>query len=131
MKLQYILDSSGKTTGVFIPISEWNEIKAKYKGIDQGQTDIQAWQMEEVRGRLENYKNNPNEVMDLDMAIDDIEKALLLLKNMKLSKLIRMWESKEMKEVDNTNWLKFKGAMTKRPMEEINQQLNELRKEWE
>ena len=59
MNLQYISDNTGKTTGVFIPISEWNELKSKYKGIDQEQIDIPAWQMEEVRKRLQDYRNEP------------------------------------------------------------------------
>jgi hypothetical protein len=28
------LQHSGKTTGVFIPINEWNKLKDKFKGID-------------------------------------------------------------------------------------------------
>ena len=76
MNLQYISDSTGKTTGVFIPITEWNELKSKYKGIDQEQIDIPAWQMDEVRKRIDNYKNNPNQALDFDAALDDIEKDL-------------------------------------------------------
>ena len=76
MNLQYISDSTGKTTGVFIPISEWNELKAKYKGIDQEQIDIPAWQMQEVRKRLDDYNNNPKQALDFNMAMDDIEKDL-------------------------------------------------------
>ena len=76
MNLQYISDSTGKTTGVFIPISEWNELKAKYKGIDQEQIDIPAWQMQEVRKRLDDYNNNPKQALDFNMAMDDIEKEL-------------------------------------------------------
>ena len=76
MNLQYISDSTGKTTGVFIPISEWNELKAKYKGIDQEQIDIPAWQMQEVRKRLDDYKNNPEQTLDFNTAMDDIEKDL-------------------------------------------------------
>jgi len=34
MSLQFISDSMGQTTGVFIPINEWNELKDKYKGIE-------------------------------------------------------------------------------------------------
>ncbi len=76
MKLQYISDSTGKTTGVFIPISEWNELKAKYKGIDQEQIDIPAWQIQEVRKRLDDFKKNPEQALDFDMAMSDIEKDL-------------------------------------------------------
>lgn len=76
MNLQYISDSTGKTTGVFIPISEWNELKAKYKGIDQEQIDIPAWQIQEVRKRLDDYRNNPEQALDFNTAMDDIEKDL-------------------------------------------------------
>ena len=76
MNLQYIFDNTGKTTGVFIPISEWNELKSKYKGIDQEQIDIPAWQMEEVRKRLQDYRNEPGQALDFDAAMEDIEKDL-------------------------------------------------------
>jgi hypothetical protein len=74
MNLQYISDNTGQTTGVFIPILEWNELKSRYKDIEQ--FDIPDWQMKEVRKRLEDYKNNPEQAMDFDAAIDEIEKDL-------------------------------------------------------
>jgi hypothetical protein len=30
MSLQYISDNKGKTSGVYIPIQEWNRLKRKY-----------------------------------------------------------------------------------------------------
>ncbi len=74
MNLQYISDNKGKTTGVFIPISEWNELKNKYKDIEQ--VNIPNEQIEEVRKRLEDYKNNPEQALDFDSALGDIEKDL-------------------------------------------------------
>lgn len=74
MNIQYISDNTGKTTGVFIPISEWNKLKNQYKNIEQ--VNIPDWQMKEVRKRLEDYKRNPDQAMDFDSAMDDIEKAL-------------------------------------------------------
>jgi hypothetical protein len=74
MNVQYISDNTGKTTGVYIPISEWNKRKGKYKNIEQ--IDIPDWQMKEVRKRLEDYKTNPDQVMDFNIAINDIEKDL-------------------------------------------------------
>lgn len=43
MNIQYISDNKGKTTGVFIPIAEWKELKNKYTDIEQ--FDIPAWQI--------------------------------------------------------------------------------------
>jgi hypothetical protein len=76
MNVQYISDNTGKTTGVFIPISEWNDLKSKYKGIAQEQIDIPLWQQNEVAKRLDNFKNNPEQAMDFDTALSDIEKDL-------------------------------------------------------
>ena len=76
MNLQYISDNTGKTTGVFIPISEWNELKSKYKGIDQEEADLPVWQIEEVRKRLQDYRNEPGQALDFDAAMNEIEKGL-------------------------------------------------------
>jgi hypothetical protein len=33
MKLQVIQDNNGKTTGVYIPIKDWKELKKQYKDL--------------------------------------------------------------------------------------------------
>ena len=76
MNLQYISDSKGKTTGVFIPINEWNDLKNKYKNIEQEEVSVPDWHKDLVLKRLEDYKQNPGSAMDFDSAIDDIEKEL-------------------------------------------------------
>ncbi len=43
MNLQYISDSEGQTTGVFIPIDEWNYLKSKYKEIEKEEITIPDW----------------------------------------------------------------------------------------
>lgn len=76
MSLQYISDSTGKTTGVFIPITEWNELKAKYKGIEQEKITIPDWQINEVQKRLQDYKLDPEQGLDFEEAMIAIEKGL-------------------------------------------------------
>jgi hypothetical protein len=76
MNLQYITDSNGLTTGVFIPIKEWNDIKTKFKEIDKQGEEVPEWHKETVRKRMELYKNNPDQALDFDTAIDEIEKGL-------------------------------------------------------
>ena len=34
MRLQVIQDDKGKTTGVYIPINEWKELKKQYKDLE-------------------------------------------------------------------------------------------------
>ena len=76
MNLQYISDSTGQTMGVFIPIKEWNALINKYKGIEQEEVDIPIWHMDVVKNRLEDYQKNPEQALDFDTAMDDIEKEL-------------------------------------------------------
>jgi hypothetical protein len=76
MNLQYISDSTGETTGVYIPINEWNELRSKFKEAEQVETDLPDWHKEIVRQRLNDYKKNPGQALDFDAAMDDIEKAL-------------------------------------------------------
>ena len=74
MNLQYISDNKGKTTGVFIPISEWNELKNKYKDIEQ--ISISNEHQQEVRKRIKKYESNPKATLDFDTALNDIENEL-------------------------------------------------------
>ncbi len=76
MNIQYISDGTAQTTGVVIPIKEWNQLKSKYKGIEQEETEIPEWHKKIVRQRLEDYKQNPGSAIDFDSAMDDIEKEL-------------------------------------------------------
>lgn len=74
MKLQYISDNKGKTTGVFIPIQEWEDLKSKYKDLGNEEIDIPDWHMDLVRNRLNEYTKNPEIAEDFDDSMDDIEK---------------------------------------------------------
>ena len=76
MNLQYISDSTGQTTGVFIPINEWNKLKSKYKGIEQEELEIPEWHKRLVQQRLEEYSKNPDSALDFDSALNEIEKEL-------------------------------------------------------
>ena len=64
MSLQYITDDKGQTTGVFIPIQEWNNLKSKYEGIEEDAYTVPEWQKEIVRERIKNTK--PEEYLSWD-----------------------------------------------------------------
>ncbi len=76
MKLQYISDDKGQTTGVFIPIQEWEALKSMYKGLGDEDMDVPEWHKDLVRKRLDDYQKDPGSAMDFDSAMDDIEKEL-------------------------------------------------------
>lgn len=66
------------------------------------------------------------------LTIDVINhKALRLIMDMELLKLIRVRKEKEQQE-GVINWAaKYKGAMQKQPLKEVGDQLNDLRSSWE
>jgi len=80
MNLQYISDNRGKTTGVFIPIKDWNRLKKRYKeleGVDAGPAGgIPGWHKHILDERLASMGENPGNFVDFDTACDDIEKEL-------------------------------------------------------
>lgn len=75
MSVQFISDSSGNTTGVFIPVDEWNMLKEKYKGLED---DIQVptWHKTIVAERSEQYKTGKAGAEDMDKTLDDIDGKL-------------------------------------------------------
>ena len=80
MSLQFIQDNKGNTTGVYIPIEEWQSLKTKYNGLEQKEiennVELTTWQKNILDERLNDYYLNPSDVIDFDKTIDDIEKSL-------------------------------------------------------
>lgn len=76
MKIQYLSDSTGQPMGVFIPIEEWNLLKSKFQGIEEENIGVPAWQINLVKERLEDYRNNPGSGFDYDNFLNDLDKEL-------------------------------------------------------
>jgi len=73
MNLQYISDSNGKTTGIFIPIQDWEYLKNKFNELEkeeQNMSKVPEWHKDVVRQRLEEYKKNPGNKLDWDEVKD-------------------------------------------------------------
>ncbi len=81
MSLQFIHDNKGNTTGVFIPIDDWQMLKEKYSDLQmeevQNNAELTPWQKEIIDGRLKDYYNNPNDVVDFSQTLKDIQKSIL------------------------------------------------------
>jgi hypothetical protein len=58
------------------------------------------------------------------------EKALALLKDLESLKLIRLRKEKKLPTLSSSHWIRYKGAMSKQSISEIDKQLNDLRNEW-
>ena len=72
MNVQYITDDTGKTTGVFIPISDWNGLKSKYAEINE-ETNIPEFHKEVVRNRMAEYDKNPEIGLDYDEVMTELK----------------------------------------------------------
>jgi hypothetical protein len=73
MSLQYISDNNGQTTGVFIPIQEWNDLKNKFKGLDEAH-NVPEWQITESQRRLDLVDKGQMKTRSWDDAKKDIFK---------------------------------------------------------
>lgn len=58
------------------------------------------------------------------------QKALRLLEDLELLQLIRLRREKK-NDGGKIDWKLYKGAMQKQPIEQVDQQLNQLRQDWE
>lgn len=80
MTLQFIKDPNGNTTGVYIPIEEWQDLKLKYTDLEKAEVDnlmeLTTWQKQILDHRLNDYYNNSEDVEDFDKTINEIEKGL-------------------------------------------------------
>jgi hypothetical protein len=80
MNLQFIHDNRGNTTGVFIPIEDWQTLKGKYTDLQNEEAlnsiELTSWQKEILDERLDDYYKNPNDVVDFDTTIANIRKKI-------------------------------------------------------
>lgn len=76
MSVQYISDDHGKTTGVFIPIQDWNKLKNKFTGLEEEEFELPSWQKNELNDRMAEYERNPSNTTSFQEAIDDLEKDM-------------------------------------------------------
>ncbi len=77
MSLHYIHDTNGNTTGAFIPIDDWQLLKEKYSELQieevQEHTELTDWQKEIIDKRLHDYFTNPNDVLDFNFTLKEIQ----------------------------------------------------------
>ncbi|MEC3881426.1 addiction module protein [Parapedobacter sp. 10938] len=73
MSVQYISDSKGKTTGVFIPVREWEKLKEKYEGLEETAEAMPEWHKRIVRDRLAEYKANRHIAVPFEEALTALE----------------------------------------------------------
>ena len=80
MTLQFIHDNRGNTTGVFIPIEEWQILKIKYTDLQKEEVtnlvELATWQKQILDDRLTDYYHSPEDICDFSKTIEEIERTL-------------------------------------------------------
>jgi lipase chaperone LimK len=80
MSLQFIQDNNGNTTGVYIPIEDWQNLKQQYvelNGIEAAQkNDLADWQKEIIDNRLADYYKNPSSNIDINDVLNELKKSI-------------------------------------------------------
>lgn len=76
--VQFIHDNKGNTTGVFIPIEEWQILKLKYTELqkEEATADLADWQKNMLEERIEDYNKNVDKVEDFDAMLKEIAKNI-------------------------------------------------------
>jgi Putative addiction module component len=77
MAVQYIHDSKGKPTGVFIPIADWKNLKKKYVEIEDETPEIQLhdWHKKLIDERLAEHEKNPNNTISFKELINSVKES--------------------------------------------------------
>lgn len=76
MALQFIKDTKGNTTGVFIPIEDWQLLKSKHGDLQQEEAnsmELADWQKKILDERLDDYYQNPSDFKDFDQFLNEIK----------------------------------------------------------
>jgi hypothetical protein len=76
--VQFIHDNKGNTTGVFIPIEEWQILKLKYTELqkEEASAKLTNWQKNIIEDRLEDYNKSTSQVEDFDAMLKEIAKNI-------------------------------------------------------
>jgi hypothetical protein len=69
MSLQYLLDNTGNTVAVQIPIDDWNILKSRY----EEQLEVPTWHRDIIDQRMAYYAATPNNVTTLEDFIQEME----------------------------------------------------------
>ena len=75
MRPQIIQDQNGKTTGVFITIEDWENIKRKYPNIEKADENLPQWQKEIIDARLLDLKN-PQKLKPIEHLFDVLDEEI-------------------------------------------------------
>lgn len=72
IKTQKIEDEKGNITGVYIPIKDWERLKAQFPDIENMEEDLPSWEKDLIDQRLERIAHNPDSLLPIEKLFDVI-----------------------------------------------------------
>jgi len=72
LQTQVLKDSRGIPMGVFIPMKDWENVKAQYPDIDGFDSEIPQWERDFIDKRLETVKRNPERLLPIETLFQDL-----------------------------------------------------------
>ena len=76
MKTQVIQDSKGIPSGVFVPMDDWEKIKAQYPDIEIADENMPQWEKELVDERLEAIAKNPERLQPFEKFLAELRRKI-------------------------------------------------------
>lgn len=72
MKAQLIQDNEGKTTGIFITIEDWEQIKKTYPKIETFDYELPQWQKDILDERIKDL-DNPEILQPIEKLLNSLD----------------------------------------------------------
>jgi hypothetical protein len=76
MKLQVLQDNSGKPTGVFVPMEDWELIKTNYPDVENLDADVPQWEQDIIDSRLEAIAQDPGRLKPINGLIEELRRKI-------------------------------------------------------
>jgi hypothetical protein len=76
IKTQFVNDSNGAVTGVFLPIKDWENIKAQYPDIELINDDLPQWEKELIDIRLNDIAKNPEILQPIENLFSELRRKI-------------------------------------------------------
>ena len=76
VKTQLINDSDGVVMGVFLPIKDWENIKAQYPDIELINDDLPQWEKEFIDSRLNDIARNSETLQPIEDLFSELSREI-------------------------------------------------------
>lgn len=76
MKLQVLRDNSGNQTGIYVPMEDWELIKANYPDIENLEHNLPQWEKDLIDDRLDTIAKNPERLKPGNELLKELKRKI-------------------------------------------------------